>query len=122
MRAEIDDTEIEFPAAVEQRLPNDLMLEIYELERCIECGCCVAACGTANVRDDFVGAVTANRLARVNAMQDDVDGAASWLEQEIVCIREGAGHGRTGDPDKISPGNVHPCLHLPFLRVKVQIV
>jgi fumarate reductase iron-sulfur subunit len=58
-------TEEEFdPKAIEQRLPNDLMLEIYELERCIECGCCVAACGTANVRDDFVGAVTANRLAR----------------------------------------------------------
>jgi fumarate reductase iron-sulfur subunit len=52
------------PQALEQRLPNDLMLEIYELERCIECGCCVAACGTANVRNDFVGAVAANRLAR----------------------------------------------------------
>jgi fumarate reductase iron-sulfur subunit len=58
-------TDEEFdPKALEQRLPNDLMLEIYELERCIECGCCVAACGTANVREDFVGAVTANRLAR----------------------------------------------------------
>ena len=52
------------PQALEQRLPNDLMLQIYELERCIECGSCVAACGTANVRDDFVGAVAANRLAR----------------------------------------------------------
>jgi len=58
-------TDSEFdPQALEQRLPNDLMLEIYELERCIECGCCVAACGTANVREDFVGAVAANRLAR----------------------------------------------------------
>jgi len=38
--------------------------EIYELERCIECGCCVAACGTAQMREDFVGAVALNKLAR----------------------------------------------------------
>lgn len=37
---------------------------IYELERCIECGCCVAACGTARMREDFVGAVALNKLAR----------------------------------------------------------
>ena len=38
--------------------------EIYELERCIECGCCIAACGTAHMRPDFVGAVGMNKLAR----------------------------------------------------------
>ena len=37
---------------------------IYELERCIECGCCVAACGTAQMHADFVGAVALNKLAR----------------------------------------------------------
>lgn len=37
---------------------------IYELERCIECGCCVAACGTAQMREDFVGAVALNKMAR----------------------------------------------------------
>jgi fumarate reductase iron-sulfur subunit len=37
---------------------------VYELERCIECGCCVAACGTARMRQDFVGAVAINKLAR----------------------------------------------------------
>jgi fumarate reductase iron-sulfur subunit len=35
----------------------DLADKIYELDRCIECGCCVAACGTARMREDFVGAV-----------------------------------------------------------------
>ncbi|MHC4607649.1 MAG: fumarate reductase iron-sulfur subunit [Planctomycetota bacterium] len=50
--------------AEEPRLSNDVMLQVYELERCIECGCCVAACGTANVRDEFVGAVTINRVGR----------------------------------------------------------
>lgn len=35
----------------------------FELDRCIECGCCIAACGTARMRKDFLGAATINRLA-----------------------------------------------------------
>ena len=42
----------------------DLADSIYELDRCIECGCCVAACGTARMREDFVGAVGLNKIAR----------------------------------------------------------
>jgi fumarate reductase iron-sulfur subunit len=38
--------------------------EIYELERCIECGCCVAGCGTIQMREKFVGAVGMNKVAR----------------------------------------------------------
>ena len=58
-------TDREFDAnTIEERLPNDTMLKIYELERCIECGCCVGACATANVKDEFVGAIAVNRLAR----------------------------------------------------------
>ena len=41
------------PDAQEERMDNSLAEEIYELERCVECGCCVAACGTANMRDNF---------------------------------------------------------------------
>lgn len=37
---------------------------IYELDRCIECGCCIAACGSAQLREDFVGAVGLNKIAR----------------------------------------------------------
>lgn len=37
---------------------------IYELERCVECGCCIAACGTAQMHDNFIGAVGINQLAR----------------------------------------------------------
>jgi fumarate reductase iron-sulfur subunit len=81
-------TDEEFdPKALEQRLPNDLMLEIYELERCIECGCCVAACGTANVRDDFVGAVTANRLARF--MIDPRDKRSNLQYYEVMGTDSG---------------------------------
>jgi fumarate reductase iron-sulfur subunit len=49
---------------IEARMEPDLADEIYELDRCIECGCCVAACGTAQMRQDFVGAVGMNKIAR----------------------------------------------------------
>jgi fumarate reductase iron-sulfur subunit len=42
---------------MEEKMDPDLADRIYELDRCIECGCCVAACGTARMREDFVGAV-----------------------------------------------------------------
>jgi fumarate reductase iron-sulfur subunit len=48
----------------EEPMKNSLADEIYELDRCIECGCCVAACGTANMRSDFIGATALNRIAR----------------------------------------------------------
>jgi len=49
---------------LEQRMDPDLADEIYELDRCIECGCCVAGCGTINMNNDFVGAVGLNKIAR----------------------------------------------------------
>ena len=52
------------PKAEETRMSNTLANEIFELDRCIECGCCVAACGTALMREDFLGATSINRLAR----------------------------------------------------------
>jgi len=51
-------------AAMEQPMEPELAEQIYELERCIECGCCVAACGTAQMREDFVGAVGLNQITR----------------------------------------------------------
>jgi fumarate reductase iron-sulfur subunit len=49
---------------IEERMDPALAEKIYELDRCIECGCCVAACGTARMREDFVGAVGLNKIAR----------------------------------------------------------
>jgi fumarate reductase iron-sulfur subunit len=49
---------------LEERMEPELADKIYELDRCIECGCCVAACGTARMREDFVGAVGLNKIAR----------------------------------------------------------
>jgi fumarate reductase iron-sulfur subunit len=49
---------------LEERMEPELAQKIYELDRCIECGCCVAGCGTARMRNDFVGAVGLNKIAR----------------------------------------------------------
>ncbi len=37
---------------------------IYELERCVECGVCVSACATKQMRETFVGAVGLMKIAR----------------------------------------------------------
>jgi fumarate reductase iron-sulfur subunit len=49
---------------LEEKMDPALAEKIYELDRCIECGCCVAGCGTARMREDFVGAVGLNKIAR----------------------------------------------------------
>ena len=49
---------------IEERMQPELAEEIYLLDRCIECGCCVSACGTARMRPNFVGAVGLNKIAR----------------------------------------------------------
>ncbi len=55
---EIDASRLEKP------MEPELAEEIYELDRCIECGCCIAGCGTIQMREDFVGAVGLNKIAR----------------------------------------------------------
>lgn len=52
------------PAPKKSAWKTSLPSQIFELDRCIECGCCIAACGTARMRKDFLGAATINRLAR----------------------------------------------------------
>ena len=50
------------PIPCQSRDPNPE--KIHELDRCVECGCCVAACGTARMRPDVVGAVALAKAAR----------------------------------------------------------
>jgi len=75
------------PKAPEEPMSNQLAEEIYELERCIECGCCVAACGRANMREDFMGAVAFNRIARF--MLDPRDRRKANEYFEVVGTDEG---------------------------------
>ena len=57
---------------LEERMEPELAEEIFELDRCIECGCCLAGCGTARMRKDFVGAVGINKIARFRLDPRDV--------------------------------------------------
>ena len=65
---------------IEQPMDPELAEKLYELDRCIECGCCVAACGTARMREDFVGAVGLNKIARFRLDPRDKRNDADYYE------------------------------------------
>jgi len=106
---------------LEERMEPELAEELYELDRCIECGCCVAGCGTARMRDDFVGAVGMNKLARfrldprdrrsdadlyeVLGTDDGIFGCMSLLGCHDVC-----------------PKGLPLAVQLAFMRRKMAIV
>ena len=75
------------PMKEEVRMENAIANEIYESERCIECGCCIAGCATANVRPDFMGAAGLNRIARFMIDPRDERGGDYWFE--LVSTDEG---------------------------------
>jgi len=65
---------------LEERMDPDLAEQIFELDRCIECGCCVAACGTALMRKDFAGAIGINKIARFRLDPRDKRTDADYYE------------------------------------------
>jgi fumarate reductase iron-sulfur subunit len=66
--------------ALEARMEPEMAEAIYELDRCIECGCCVAGCGTAQMRPDFVGAVGMNKIARFRLDPRDIRADADFFD------------------------------------------
>ncbi len=90
--------------ALEERMEPELADEIYELDRCVECGCCVAGCGTIQMRENFVGAVGLNKVARYHldprdkrsdeeyyeliGDEDGVFGCMTLLGCEDVCPKD----------------------------------
>ena len=75
------------PDTPEEPMTNEKAEEIYEIERCIECGCCVAGCGKANMRDEFMGPVAFNRIARF--MADPRDDRTDKEFYDLVGTDEG---------------------------------
>ena len=67
-------------ARIERRMDPALAEQIYELDRCVECGCCVAGCGTARMRENFVGAVGLNKIARFRLDPRDTRGGDDFYE------------------------------------------
>lgn len=64
-------------AVLEDPIEPSVADEVFELDRCIECGCCIAGCATKVMRDDFIGAAGLNRVARFmldpHDKRDDAD-------------------------------------------------
>ncbi len=49
---------------IESPMSPEEAAKLYELDRCVECGVCVSACATKQMRETFVGAVGMMKLAR----------------------------------------------------------
>jgi fumarate reductase iron-sulfur subunit len=75
------------PDAPEQRMDDKLAQAIYDSDRCIECGCCVAACGAAKVKPGFSGPAGLNRIARFMMDPRDSRKDAEWFE--VVSTEDG---------------------------------
>ncbi len=68
------------PEAIEDRMDDELAQQIYDSDRCIECGCCVASCGVANVNSEFAGPAGLNRIARFAMDPRDKRDDDEWFE------------------------------------------
>lgn len=68
------------PDAEEQRMDNEVTQKVYDSDRCIECGCCIASCGVANVNDEFAGPAGLNRIARFSMDPRDTRDDSDWYE------------------------------------------
>jgi fumarate reductase iron-sulfur subunit len=74
---EIDNKDI---SKLEEKIEPEVADETFELDRCIECGICVASCGTMLMRPDFVGPVGLNRVARFAVDPHDKRDAEDFYE------------------------------------------
>jgi len=68
------------PSALEERMDDEIAQQIYDSDRCIECGCCIASCGVANVSDSFAGPAGLNRIARFAMDPRDKRSDSDWFE------------------------------------------
>ena len=68
------------PAAQEERMSDEVAQKIYASDRCIECGCCVASCGVANIDEDFFAAAGLNRIARFMLDPRDARDESEWFD------------------------------------------
>jgi fumarate reductase iron-sulfur subunit len=103
---------------VEAPMDPALAEEIYELDRCIECGCCVGACGTLRMRPDFVGAVGLNKIARFRL--DPRDGRTDDDFYELVGDDDGVfGCMSLVGCQDVCPKSLPLATQIAFLRRKM---
>jgi fumarate reductase iron-sulfur subunit len=95
--------------------------QIYELDRCVECGCCVAGCGTARMREDFVGAIGINKLARFRLDPRDRRSDADFYE--VLGTDDGVfGCMSLLGCHDVCPKGLPLAVQLAFMRRKMAMV
>jgi len=106
---------------VEERMDPRLAEEIYLLDRCIECGCCIGGCGTVQMRENFVGAVGLNRIARFRL--DPRDGRSDADYYELVGDDDGVfGCMSLLGCHDVCPKNLPLKTQIAFIRRKMVAV
>ena len=106
--------------ALEETMEPALAESIYELERCIECGCCIAGCGTVQMREDFVGAVGLNKMARFRLDPRDNRDDADFYE--VIGDDEGVfGCMSLMGCDDVCPKDLPLATQIAFLRRKMAL-
>ncbi len=115
-------TQKEFnPEAQEERMDNETAIKIYDSERCIECGCCIAGCASAQVYPDFIGAAGLNRIGRFLFDPRDERDDQEWFE--LVSTDEGI-FGCIGMMacDDVCPKDLPLLEVFSYIRRKVTVV
>ena len=109
------------PEAEEERMDNALANKIYESERCIECGCCLAGCATAQVYPNFLGAAGLNRIGRFMMDPRDQRTDEEWFE--LVSTDDGV-FGCIGMMacDDVCPKDLPLLEVFSYIRRKMSIV
>jgi fumarate reductase iron-sulfur subunit len=106
---------------LEEKMEPELAQKIYELDRCIECGCCIAGCGTVRMREDFVGAVGLNKIARFRL--DPRDQRTDDDFYELIGDDKGVfGCMSLLDCHDVCPKNLPLSTQIAFLRRKMASV
>jgi len=105
----------------EEKMEPELAEKIYELDRCIECGCCIAGCGTVRMREDFVGAVGLNKIARFRLDPRDQRSDADFYE--LIGDDDGVfGCMSLLGCHDVCPKNLPLSTQIAFLRRKMAAV
>jgi fumarate reductase iron-sulfur subunit len=108
------------PEAEEERMSNEQALAIYELDRCIECGCCLAACSAVQMRPEFIAPVGMLRIARFLVDPRDQRSDADFFE--VVGTDEGV-FGCIGllACEDYCPKNLPLMTQIAYLRRKMTL-
>ena len=106
------------PEATETPMDNARALNVYNAERCIECGCCISGCATINNGKGFLGAAGINRIARF--MMDPRDTRKTRDYLEIIGTDDGLfGCFETMMCEDNCPLELPMDVHMAFVREKV---